>query len=44
MPTKQPIAEILRRAINYSGLRFLTLEQKTRVLRHSLTPFARGEA
>ena len=44
MPTKQPISEILRTAINESGLPFLTLEQRTGVLRQSLMPFARGEA
>ena len=44
MPTNQPISEILRRAINESGLPFLTLEQQTGVLRQSLMPFARGEA
>lgn len=44
MPIKQPIAEILRIAIHDSGLRFLTSEQKSGVLRQSLLPFARGEA
>ena len=44
MPTKQPITETLRRAINESGLSFLALEKATGVLRQSLMPFARGEA
>ena len=44
MPTKQPISETLRQAINESGLSFLALEKATGVLRQSLMPFARGEA
>lgn len=44
MPTKQPISETLRQAINESGLSFLALEKATGVIRQSLMPFARGEA
>lgn len=44
MPTKQPISETLRRAINESGMSFLALEKATGVIRQSLMPFARGEA
>ena len=43
MPTKQPITDLLRQAINESGIPFLTLEQQTGVLRQSLMKFARGE-
>ena len=43
MPNKQPITDLLRQAINDGGIPFLTLEQKTGVLRQSLMKFARGE-
>jgi hypothetical protein len=38
-----PITDALRRAINESGIPFLTLENETGVLRQSLMKFARGE-
>ena len=44
MTSKQPITDLLRRAINGSGIPFLTLEQETGVLRQSLMKFARGES
>lgn len=44
MTTRQPITDVLRDAINASGLAFLALEKATGVLRQSLMPFARGEA
>jgi len=44
MPKKLPITDLLRKAINESGVPFLTLEQKTGVLRQSLMKFARGES
>ena len=44
MPDKLPITDLLRKTINESGVPFLTLEQKTGVLRQSLMKFARGES
>lgn len=44
MPKKQPISDVLRKAIVDSGMTFLALERETGVLRQSLMPFARGEA
>jgi len=44
MPKKLPISDLLRKTINESGVPFLTLEQKTGVLRQSLMKFARGES
>ena len=44
MPNKMPITDLLRKTINESGVPFLTLEQKTGVLRQSLMKFARGES
>ena len=44
MPHKQPISEVLRRAVVESELSFLALERETGVIRQSLMPFARGEA
>ena len=43
MSDKLPITDLLRKTINESGVPFLTLEQKTGVLRQSLMRFARGE-
>ena len=43
MPDKLPITDLLRKTINESGVPFLTLEQKTGVLRQSLMRFTRGE-
>lgn len=43
MPKQLPITDLLREAINASGLSFLTLEKETGVLRQSLMKFARGE-
>jgi hypothetical protein len=43
MKPKRPITDVLLKAIAASGLPFLTLEQKTGVLRQSLMKFARGE-
>jgi len=43
MKDKMPITDLLRKTINESGVQFLTLEQKTGVLRQSLMRFARGE-
>jgi len=43
MNEKQPITDLLRQAINESGIPFLTLEQETGVIRQSLMKFARGE-
>lgn len=44
MPTKQPITDVLRKAVNDSGMTFLALERETGVIRQSLMPFARGES
>jgi hypothetical protein len=44
MTMRQPITDVLRDAINESGLPFLALEKATGVLRQSLVLFARGEA
>ena len=44
MTTRQPITDVLRDAINASGLAFLALEKATGVLRQSLMPFARGQS
>ena len=44
MPDQLPITDLLRKTINESGVPFLTLEQKTGVLRQSLMKFARGES
>ena len=44
MSDKLPITDLLRKTINESGVPFLTLEQKTGVLRQSLMKFARGES
>ena len=43
MPKRPTITDVLRQAIEDSGLPFLTLEQQTGVLRQSLMKFARGE-
>jgi len=43
MPNRQTITDVLRQAIEDSELPFLTLEQKTGVLRQSLMKFVRGE-
>ncbi len=43
MADKPPITDLLRQTINECGIPFLTLEQKTGVLRQSLMKFARGE-
>jgi hypothetical protein len=43
MPNHLPITDLLRKTINESGVPFLTLEQKTGVLRQSLMKFARGD-
>ncbi len=43
MRINEPIADMLRRTINESGIPFLTLEQQTGVLRQTLMKFARGE-
>jgi cyanate lyase len=43
MKTKRPITDVLLQAIAASGLPFLTLEQKTGVVRQSLMKFVRGE-
>ena len=44
MPHKQPISEVLRRAVVESELSFLALERETGVIRQSLMPLARGES
>ncbi len=44
MPKQMPITDLLRQSIQESGIPFLTLEQKTGVLRQSLMKFARGES
>ena len=44
MAQELPITDLLRKTINASGIPFLTLEQKTGVLRQSLMKFARGES
>jgi hypothetical protein len=44
MNTPKPITEILRKAVNDSGMTFLGLERETGVLRQCLMPFARGES
>jgi len=44
MTQQHPITDVLRHAINASGLSFLALGKATGVLRQSLMPFARGEA
>ena len=44
MSHKQPISEVLRRAVAESELSFLALERETGVIRQSLMPFARGES
>lgn len=44
MPENMPITDLLRKTINESGIPFLTLEQKTGVLRQSLMKFARGQS
>ena len=44
MPKRTPITDLLRKAIQDSGIPFLTLEQQTGVLRQSLMKFARGES
>ena len=44
MTSQQPISDVLRDAINASGLPFLALEKATGVLRQTLTLFARGES
>lgn len=44
MTSRQPISDVLRDAINASGLPFQVLEKATGVLRQSLTKFARGES
>ena len=44
MPKRTPITDLLRQTILDSGIPFLTLEQKTGVLRQSLMKFARGES
>lgn len=44
MEDEMPITDLLRKTINESGVPFLTLEQKTGVLRQSLMKFARGES
>ena len=43
MSEKLSITDLLRQAINESGIPFLTLEQETGVIRQSLMKFARGE-
>jgi hypothetical protein len=43
MRTKEPISDVLRRAIDGSGISFKALEEATGVLRQSLMKFARGE-
>ena len=42
MTNQQPITDVLRDAVNASGLPFLALEKATGVLRQSLMKFARG--
>ena len=44
MPHKQPISEVLRRAVVESELSFLALERETGVIRQNLKPIARGES
>jgi len=43
MKDKTPITDLLRKTIQECGIPFLTLEQKTGVLRQSLMRFVRGE-
>ena len=43
MANKQPMTDALKRAIESSGLPFLTLEQETGVTRQSLMAFMKGE-
>ncbi len=43
MPPKQPITEVLLRAIAASGVSFKALERETGVKRQSLMKFVRGE-
>ena len=44
MPHKQPISEVLRRAVVESELSFLALEREAGVIRQRLMPFARDES
>ncbi len=44
MTSRQPITDVLRDAVNASGLPFQALEKATGVLRQSLMRFARGES
>jgi plasmid maintenance system antidote protein VapI len=44
MNTPKPITDILRKAVNDSGMTFLGMERETGVLRQCLMPFARGES
>ena len=43
MANKHPMADALKRAIESSGLPFLTLEQETGVTRQSLMAFMKDE-
>ena len=43
MPNQLPITDVLKQAIQDSGLPFIELERQTGVLRQSLMKFARGE-
>ena len=43
MPNRLPITDVLKQAIEDSGLPFIELERQTGVLRQSLMKFARGE-
>ena len=43
MTDKMPITDLLRKTINESGIPFLTLQQKTGVVRQSMMRFVRGE-
>lgn len=43
MPKRMPITDVLKQAIEDSGLPFIELERQTGVLRQSLMKFARGE-
>ena len=43
MANKQPMTDALKRAIESSGLPFLTLEQETGVTRQSLMAFMKDE-
>jgi transcriptional regulator with XRE-family HTH domain len=43
MANKQPMTDALKRAIEASGLPFLTLEQETGVTRQSLMAFMKDE-